>query len=239
MSSTNKTTNYELSQVLGTDKPGWLADYNSDMSKIDAQMKLNADTATAANGAASAANTAIGTLASLTTDVKTSLVGAINEVDAHANTAQNTANGANTTANEAATNIAKFNLTQKSTLTPSVTLGSIYPSLTNVQFATDTTGSVFKIYGRIYINNLSNASGTMDIIIGQTSLRPTTEYEINSSVIQYRVFTDNSNDVAPRNLTIGTDGSIKIKSQSFNGNVKELSLILPPCLYFNSDFGDV
>lgn len=238
MASTNKTTNYELSQFLGSDKPAWLSDYNTDMSKIDAQMKLNADGVTAATGSATTANTSIGTLANLTTTAKTDLVSAVNEVDSNADTAQNTANSANTTANQAATNIAKFNLTQKSTLTPSVTLGSIYTSLTNVQFATDTTASVFKVYGRLYINNLSNAIGTMDIIIGQTPLRPATEYEINSSVIQYRIFTDDSNDVAPRNLTIGTDGSIKIKSQTFTGNVKELSLVIPPCLYFNSDFGD-
>lgn len=35
MSSTNKTTNLELSQFLGSDSPKWLTDYNSDMEKID------------------------------------------------------------------------------------------------------------------------------------------------------------------------------------------------------------
>lgn len=35
MSSTNKTTKLGLSQFLGTDKPAWLEDYNSDMQKID------------------------------------------------------------------------------------------------------------------------------------------------------------------------------------------------------------
>ena len=35
MSSTNKTTKLGLSQFLGTDKPAWLGDYNSDMQKID------------------------------------------------------------------------------------------------------------------------------------------------------------------------------------------------------------
>ena len=78
MSSTNKTSNYELSQFLGTDKPAWLSDYNTDMSKIDTQMKANADAATAATGSATAANTAIGTLANLTTTDKTSVVNAIN-----------------------------------------------------------------------------------------------------------------------------------------------------------------
>lgn len=35
MSATNHTENLGLSQFLGTDKPTWLGDYNSDMEKID------------------------------------------------------------------------------------------------------------------------------------------------------------------------------------------------------------
>lgn len=35
MSHTNQTTNYELSQFVGSDKPAWLVDYNGDMLKID------------------------------------------------------------------------------------------------------------------------------------------------------------------------------------------------------------
>lgn len=55
MSSTNKTTNYKLSQYIGTDKPTYLGDYNGDMSKIDNQMKVNADSASNAKSAAGAA----------------------------------------------------------------------------------------------------------------------------------------------------------------------------------------
>jgi hypothetical protein len=55
MASTNKTSNYKLSQYIGTDKPTYLGDYNSDMSKIDAQMKANADAASNANSAAGSA----------------------------------------------------------------------------------------------------------------------------------------------------------------------------------------
>lgn len=36
MASTNKTTNYELSQFQSSDIPAWLTDYNGDMQKIDA-----------------------------------------------------------------------------------------------------------------------------------------------------------------------------------------------------------
>lgn len=55
MSSTNKTTNYNLSQYIGTDKPTYLGDYNSDMLKIDNQLKANADSASNAASAAGAA----------------------------------------------------------------------------------------------------------------------------------------------------------------------------------------
>lgn len=52
MSSTNKTTNYNLSQYIGTDKPTYLGDYNGDMLKIDTQMKANADSASKATSSA-------------------------------------------------------------------------------------------------------------------------------------------------------------------------------------------
>lgn len=43
MTATNHTENYNLSQFVGTDHPTWLVDYNGDMTKIDAQLKQNAD----------------------------------------------------------------------------------------------------------------------------------------------------------------------------------------------------
>lgn len=57
MASTNKTSNYKLSQYVGTDKPTYLGDYNTDMSKIDAQMKANADSASNATSSAGSALT--------------------------------------------------------------------------------------------------------------------------------------------------------------------------------------
>lgn len=50
MTATNHTENYNLSQFVGTDRPTWLGDYNSDMAKIDAQMKQNADDIASAAG---------------------------------------------------------------------------------------------------------------------------------------------------------------------------------------------
>lgn len=241
MSSTNKTSNYNLSQFVGSDKPAWLADYNQDMSKIDTQMKANADAATAAAGTASSASTAVGTLANLTTDVKTSAVAAINEVDSHADTAQNTANSAATAANTANTNIAKFNLSNRTTLSPSTNKGTVASGtdLTNVQFACDTTNSVFKIYGRIQINDLTNLSGTLNITLGSTSLRPSSAYTINTGAIVNRMYANGNTDTVPRNLTVNTNGSITIQdTTTLGGYVTGITIMLPPCLYFNTDFGD-
>lgn len=237
MSSTNKTANYELSQFIGTDKPTWLSDVNGDMLKIDTQMKANADAATAAAGSATSANSAIGTLASLTTDDKTNLVSAVNEIDAHADTAQNTANSAATAANTANTNIAKFNLADKQTLSPSANKGSIQDGSTQVQYAGDTTGSVYKLYGRIYITSLANLGGTLNITIGTTPLRPTSSYTVNTGILLARIFTDGKSDTVPRNFTVNTDGTITF-TDTITANLSEISVILPPCLYFNSDFGD-
>ena len=68
MASTNKTTNYQLSQFTSTDKPAWLGDYNQDMSKIDAGMKDNADDITTLGTTVSGHTTAI---SGLTSDVST------------------------------------------------------------------------------------------------------------------------------------------------------------------------
>lgn len=57
MTATNHTENYDLSQFVGTDRPTWLGDYNSDMEKIDAQLKQNADDiASAAAGGLTSVN---------------------------------------------------------------------------------------------------------------------------------------------------------------------------------------
>lgn len=60
MTATNHTNNYNLSQFVGTDRPTWLGDYNDDMTKIDAQMKQNADAIeqAAAGGLKSVSHTA-------------------------------------------------------------------------------------------------------------------------------------------------------------------------------------
>ena len=76
MSSTNKTTNYNLSQFIGSDKPAWLVDYNGDMSAIDTQMKANADAVASAQTTANTANSKADTNASAISTLDSQINGA-------------------------------------------------------------------------------------------------------------------------------------------------------------------
>lgn len=57
MAHTNSTTNYNLPQWVGSDKPTFLGDLNTAFSDIDAQMKTNADGIVAADDKAQNATT--------------------------------------------------------------------------------------------------------------------------------------------------------------------------------------
>lgn len=73
MASTNKTTNYELSQFVETDRPAWLTDYNGDMRTIDSTMKAISDVASGASGSiselADRMSTAEGNITTNTNDI--------------------------------------------------------------------------------------------------------------------------------------------------------------------------
>lgn len=119
MSSTNKTANYNLSQYIGTDKPTYLGDYNSDMLKIDTQLKANADSASNASSAAGAAQ-AVADKASKDVQALNNSITANSEdiailktknaqQDVSIQNATNTASSANNKANQNEQNITDIN----------------------------------------------------------------------------------------------------------------------------------
>lgn len=243
MASTNKTTNYELSQFLGTDKPSWLGDYNSDMSKIDAAVHTVAGTATGADGKADANATAIGTLSSLTTDAKTNLVAAVNEVDSHADSATTTAGQALSSATTAATNAglaqtAVANLAAKFDLTPAsltVSCPQVTPTAsgTSVTCAKNTDGSLCKIYGRI---RLPAYNGYCSITTSDTGLRPATAITITGA--GFRIArTSSGSDIFSISYTINTNGTITMSVNNAS-TLSSTDVELIACLIFVKDFGD-
>ena len=239
MASTNKTTYYELSQYIGTDKPTYLGDYNGDMGKID----------TGIHTAQEKANE-IGTLSNLTTDSKTNVVSAINEVDSHSDTNASNINSntvhigdltdLDTTIktdlvsaiNELKTNIANFNLTSYSNLSSISATGATVNS-SDVKIAKNSDGSLAKIYGNISFT--STVSGSQTIIISGSGLTPSQEIVINNAGI-IRI-SDSAYSPSTVDITIKTNGNIEIsRSQDIN---QTCLIMLLPILYFIKDFGDV
>lgn len=165
MSSTNKTTYYDLSQYIGTDKPTYLGDYNSDMTKIDAGIHGAEDKATTASQNAGSAlarvseaektvkaqtesvNTLQGDVSGLKESVKTAQQTAT-AGSLKADNAQETANNALLTANNA---ISKANIINKDTTLWTGSLNdstvTLNDSLSNYRFLyIETTEGVSPIF---------------------------------------------------------------------------------------------
>lgn len=166
MASTNKTTHYDLSQYIGSDKPTYLVDYNNDMSNIDtgiydAQNKANQNetnigdltnlNTSAKSNLVSAINelenetNGIGNLSNLTTEAQNNLVSAINEVDDHADDN-----------NRNIGTMVNLETTNKSSLVGAINeLNSKIPK-TNTSYNNSST----ETYATEYINQLNTYSAT-------------------------------------------------------------------------------
>ena len=233
MSSTNKTTNYELSQYVGSDKPTYLGDYNGDMLKIDTQMKTNADNIATATSTANTASTNASE-ALTTANTANTTAGTANTT---ANTASSTASAALVKSQQALTEIANLNLTVIDTITSfTTTVGSINTSASSVKVAQNSDGSLAKIYGTIGVQTAGNTSEFT--VSFQTSLRPSENITFDNSVFNRRLgssYSDSS--ITLRSFTLNTSGVV---SYTYYGSADtlEVRIQLLPFLYFIKDFGD-
>lgn len=237
MSSTNKTTNYELSQFVSTDKPAWLTDYNQDMSKIDTGINTAQSTATSADGKADANTTKIGTISNLTTTNKTDLVSAVNEVNTNTGTAQGTANDAyalantaNVTANQVKN---QFNFSY-STVTCSATVGSLDTNNKTLNIAKNSDGSIAKIYGRLRFPSGVPASGYVNST--DTGLRPETDITIKGCCL--RVCGNTGGDsIVYQDMVLKTDGTVSCDVSTWTTG--KVDLLFMANVIFVTDFGDL
>ena len=149
MASTNKTTHYDLSQYIGSDKPTYLVDYNTDMANIDQGIydaKSEADTN----------NTAIGTLSNLETSNKSDLVSAINEVNSESTTnTQNIGNLSNLTTESNTSLVSAINEVDAEADTNNQNIGTMVNLETTVK--TSLVGAINEVNSKTNgIGNLSS-----------------------------------------------------------------------------------
>lgn len=243
MSSTNKTTNYDLSQFVSTDKPAWLTDYNQDMSKIDTAVKSAADTATGADGKADAAASNIGDPTNLTTTAKNTLVAAVNEVNSLVSTAQNTANtaaagvAANTSSISALAS--KFNLSTHlqysfDDITYVEGTGSKNSGTNPIIFIDkNADGSIFKVYGTMLFTPTST---NVKLRIPNTGISTDASYIIEGAGINYP---NGYETMSLQNVSLTVNNnSIDITLQNLMAGRLNVTRMFAN-LYFNSDFGNI
>lgn len=247
MSSTNHTTNYNLPQFVGSDKPAWLGDVNPAMSAIDSAMHTNATKAQQGIDDASTAKNRADSAYTLADSAKTD-----------AGTAQTTANTAIGNASAVALALnnfeKKFNLNNVSDASITMTQGS---SAINAKLAQDSTGSIFKFYGVIQFNafgttgsvartGIAGMAGKYGIATGcYLNSLPNEAYTISGAYTLNEVKQDDSivYTISVRDIVVGTDGQIYIAVSSSSSNYTITNgrferLYFPPCVYFNVDFGD-
>lgn len=251
MAYTNKTVNYELPQYVADDKPTYLGDFNSAMSKIDEVMKTNADNVADANGqasnAVSQAQQANTTATSALNEVNTvkSQITTINEKDGQQDTSISANSQAITTLqgdvadNESSIkNIEDFlNLSniQKYSSQITTNIGQVDTSQTNITVAVNKDGSYGKIYGKVRIMNLSvSGSQVLRVTIPNTPIRPDKEMNINSAMF----CRNDKNAVTFGDIKIGTDGTISLIQSGIDNSFIVDILYIIPCLYYFKDFGD-
>lgn len=245
MASTNKTTHYELSQYVGSDKPTYLTDYNNDMSAIDtgiynAQTKGDsaytlagtadgkADTAITNAGLAqtdaSSALGKIGTMANLTTTEKTTLVGAINEVDADISKFN-------------LTNFKSYDLSQASADIEIDNAGNFNVSGT-ITVASNSDGSIFKVYGVFGYTNTNSASQSIKITLKNTGIVPTEAFQIFPAGFKSIIPSGaNVTDCYGAPIEVKANGNLEY-SDSMLGTQSRRGFLFP-CLYFAKNFGDL
>ena len=239
MSSTNKTSNYELSQFIGTDKPAWLTDYNQDMSKIDTQMKANSDANTVTEGKVDTNTTHIGTLPNLNTQSKTDLVSAVNEVYTTAGTANNTAtqaaNNANAAKTEADALTSYLSITQTAKINPVITGGTV-GNINDMYYALNAAGTLGKIYGRYRFT--CNTAGSPTLTLPVAPLTTSEQFTIAGACWYMSSNSGQINILNARDMVVNPNGNCTITFQNI-GVGDSVTVWLPPCLYFFTDFGDV
>lgn len=197
MASTNKTQYYNLSQYLGSDKPTYLGDYNTDMQNIDRgihQAYEKADTN----------ENNIGDLSNLETLTKEDLVKAINELK---------------------TNLDNFNLTTYYNLSNITATGANITN-NSLKLAKNKDGSLAKIYGFLsfttpsagdvkFVIANSGLAPASDIVIncaGILKISDQVQGILNVSAID---------------ITIKTNGTIEIERAGWLANLNADIILLP------------
>lgn len=264
MSHTNSTTNYNLPQFVGTDKPAWLGDINPAMSAIDTAIKTAKDAGDTADGKATQAQatadsvaTNVGTLTTTVSALSNTVTAQGGDINTNAINIQRNADAIESVAEH-------FNLTDFTSATmadkKSLSALSNYVDFNalNLTLAQNSDGSIFKFYGILNIarGTSSGADFSKTAVPGLTGYYgiPTGLYlrsaPSSAFIIQggaMNVAQQSHTSIVPSSVwnlefSVGSDGQIYLYTstntvESFAGQSSWRTFYWA-CLYFAKDFGD-
>lgn len=243
MSSTNHTTNYNLPQFIGSDKPAWLGDMNPAFSAIDTQMKANDTKAGQGISDAATAQTKADSAYTLADSANTA-----------AGTAQGSADAAMGTATQAANAINDFMLKWNINNFSDSTLSGAAVANNALSLAQNSDGSIFKFYGLLALHGgqsltrkaIPGLTGYYGVDAGlQLNSAPTAAYTVKSAGVlsSFSSLTQPTYPVMPLDFSVGTDGKIYLYPNASSSNYVVVNGsyerdFFMPCVYFNGSFGD-
>lgn len=220
MSATNHTTNYNLPQFVGSDKPAWLGDINPALDTIDGQMKTNADG-----------------ISGLTTN--------LGLTDTKATTALNKATGLeskftldNYTRKQASELVSITGLnTDGAFLLAEDDGGSVFKFYNYIFFSNSTESPI-----PVTLTAIPGMSGKYGLKVFTLRQAPAEAYNVLGAGIYVFKNSGNLQNVQIANFAVGTDGGVYVMvsdSSSWNINVTQsMQIIMHPSIYFNVNFGD-
>ena len=264
MSHTNSTTNYNLPQFVGTDKPAWLGDINPAMSAIDTAIKSAKDAGDTADGKATQAQataesvaTNVGNLTNTVSTLGNTVTAQGGDINTNALNIQKNTNAIKSVAEH-------FNLTDftSATMSDKKSLSALsnyvdFDQL-NLTLAQNEDGSIFKLYG--VVNVARGATSTAEFpktavpgLTGHYGIptglylksAPSSAFIVQGGAID--VVQQRHTNIIPVGIwnlefSIGSDAQIYIYT---NGNPIEYfagqqswRTFYWACLYFAKDFGD-
>lgn len=221
MSSTNHTTNYNLPQFVGSDKPAWLGDVNPAFLAIDTQMKSNADGVTQA---ISDASTADGKAVIAQNGVN-ALNSALNIND------YNTVNGNTIITTAGLTVTGSYTVAQN-------TAGSLFKFYGQVNVANGSDSDV-----TISLSPIPGLTGYYGLLVDTLNDAPETAYNVSNCGFQFvRLGNGSLENIWGSGFAVGSNGGVYF-SATTDATIsipahRNVQFKFIPCLYFNTNFGD-
>lgn len=233
MSSTNKTNYYKLSQYIGTDKPTYLGDYNSDMSKIDAGIHEVQETATTANQTAGSAEAKVTALSPSVEALQNDMTGVKASVQSlTVDNAQNKkdlgtlkeeVSSVKTTANGAQSEVTNLNADIERTLKDTVTPVSGLRGTVNAGY--NAKMNLISINGHLTVSSPTTVGTNISIGKLPSNIPAPGSNKTFYFVTGLTKESTNNYSRVPGDITIDTNGNI-IVSNPLGGSVYDININL-------------